>query len=200
MLRLAGIRFADVPGPRGELFAGPGNDVCLLLIDGNKVGKRFVETPSLKRPGLSLRFTTELRDHWVSGVRAVQGVAGDRLAIDPVYFGGDDVALYLPHEFLGDFCAAFAESAGDGDMGVTFCYLAIVFSHAQDRDEGGRLSNTAIGIADELMRMAKKGDSVHQAAMAVREGKVRKGVAPNKAEVLRAYAGNYLWGYTLRIA
>lgn len=215
MLRLTGDRTVGVPGGRKDVLEGvpgPSRDICLLKIDGNSVGKLFVETPSLKRPALSLRLTSELRHHWESGVREVQqeaakvqqGAANGHLVIDPVYFGGDDIAVYLPYQLLPAFCNGFARSAAESKLKVKFCYVAFVYSAEQD--EGSRLAQAAFRIMigddghDNLLRKAKRGDSVHQAAMAIRDGKAAEDVDAVEAEVLSGHASDYLKGYTLRLS
>ncbi len=134
--------------------------LALLKLDGDRVGRFFVETPSLSRSTLSMHLERNVRERYVNAVKRL--VAKNKLSVLPVeliYFGGDDLECSMPVDFAEDFLIAFAE-APEGKPPYPDCLEELTFSAAVIRykpeDSRDKYATVAQRLLNPLLKdMAK---------------------------------------------
>ena len=95
---------------------GTGERLVLLKIDGDRVGRHFIERPLLSRPTLSVAIESLMLEQVTRAVtRMTEASELDREQreqllppIDLIYFGGDDLELILPKSLFATFLESFS--------------------------------------------------------------------------------------------
>lgn len=109
--------------------------MSLVHIDGDSVGRLFIETPSLSRPKYGIGLESSLRARFAGAVRALVAMKSlPILPTDLLYLGGDDLMLRLPTDLFADFAEAFSKGPPTPDdagcaldrlPGLTFTLVSI---------------------------------------------------------------------------
>ncbi len=147
-----------------------GLKVMFAAVDARGVGRSFVETASIRRPGHSLLLATQMRERWLAAVRtAVAAEPWPVLPIDVIYFGGDDITLMGPMSVVERVVAGFIEPAeADGDR-LEFAAATIEFDNEQDRALDQRLTEAAVRSLYEALKCAKGNECPEKFAAMLRE-------------------------------
>ena len=121
---------------------GAEGGLVLLKLDGDRVGRFFIESPSLSRSALSMHLERNVRERYVNAVKRL--VAKRELQVLPVeliYFGGDDLECSMPAAFAEDFLTAFAEAPEETPpypeclRDLTFSAAGILYESEDSRDD-----------------------------------------------------------------
>jgi hypothetical protein len=160
----------------GNGYAPEEKLVTLLLIDGDAVGTRFIESPALCRPSIGIELEWEIRRRLQNAALAVlREKSLPFLPFDLVYSGGDDVCVELPRSLRDRFLAGFAarlgksaERRGARLIGkIRFSYAAVDYEHETGYENGPhmrRLQLSALRTLAVVMRLAKgKASTLEQA-------------------------------------
>lgn len=144
---------------------------ALVHIDGDRIGRLFIETPSIARPAHGIGLESMLRYRFVGAVKKlIERTKLPLLPVDLLYLGGDDLMLRLPADLLDEFADAFAQSVprtGDADCPLdrlselTFTIVAVEYDSVPrvygNESRPPETTLKAMRRLSPLMKLAKKG-------------------------------------------
>jgi len=146
----------------------PKEHLYTVLLDGDSFKELFVETPGLRRSGLSVRTELDLRHRWFDALRQlVEAKELEYLPVDLTYLGGDDLAFSLPKEHFPEFLECLAKSKPPGDLDLTYSFVAVerpardpeaeVTAKAEEESEGDSQEEAARPdkLARKLLALVK---------------------------------------------
>ena len=138
--------------------------LCHLKIDGDSIGKSFVEQPLLLWPSRSLQLEQLMRDCYIEAIASI--IRAERLLVLPadlLYFGGDDLVLTMPERLVDGFVEAFDSGLARAPTNVTprftwagLCYELTPVDHRNRQAALGREA-VAIRKLNLLLKLAKAG-------------------------------------------
>jgi len=157
-----------------EIGAGV-RTLFLVRADGNDIGRRFVETPPLLRPGLANLLEAELRQRFTRAVIELVRQQPDTsvLPVDLIYLGGDDLQFTVVDRLLDPLLELLFDAAPVARRGVPDLRIklaAVEYPATRDHAEREKGRDSVIRAPDALPRHVWAHQAADRIITAAKEG------------------------------